>query len=323
MQSFGRRPAARRMPPIRPLPAAAVVLASLLLATSAFVVYRLWPLTDRAAAVITGSGPHPVAGGGTPPGGSGIPALYAGPAGGRPAGVAVRSGVVVDASTGRVLWSHRGRRPEAIASLTKLMTALVVADRRRGLDRPFPVTPAMTGAPGYTLGLAPGEHVTVRKMLAAALVASANDAADALAVHRAGSVKGFVGLMNARAHAMGLRSTRFSNASGIVDAGNHSSAWDIAALSLRVLRKPLLAGLVATKAYPAGPTTSYVNRNRLLWTYSGAIGIKTGQTAASGNCVAVAARRHGRTVLAVLLDVHGDEFTAAARALGWGFRHDR
>jgi serine-type D-Ala-D-Ala carboxypeptidase (penicillin-binding protein 5/6) len=322
MQSFGRRPGARRLPVIRPLPALGVVLASLLVVTSAFVAHRLWPLTDRAAGVITASGPHP------PPGGSpsvtgGPPPLYAGPVGGKPAGVAARSGVVVDAVTGRVLWAHRARRPAAIASLTKLMTALVVSERRHGLDRPFRVTPAMIGAPGYTLGLAPGDRVTVRRMLAAALVASANDAADVLAIHRAGSVAAFVRLMNARARALGLRSTHYSNASGIVDAGNHSSAWDVAALSLRVLRRPLLARLVATKAYPAGPTTSYVNRNRLLWTYTGAIGLKTGQTTAAGNCIAVAARRGGRTLVAVLLDVRGDEFTAAARSLSWGFRHDR
>jgi D-alanyl-D-alanine carboxypeptidase (penicillin-binding protein 5/6) len=80
--------------------------------------------------------------------------------------------------------------------------------------------------------------------------------------------------------------------------------------------------MVRAKAYTAGATASYVSRNTLLWHYRGAIGIKTGQTTAAGNCIAAAARRKGRTVVVVLLHVDGDEFATAGRLLGWGFRHD-
>ena len=80
--------------------------------------------------------------------------------------------------------------------------------------------------------------------------------------------------------------------------------------------------MVGAKAYSAGPTSSYVSRNTLLWDYRGAIGIKTGQTTAAGNCIAAAARRGGRSVVVVLLHVDGDEFATAGRLLDWGFRHD-
>jgi len=128
--------------------------------------------------------------------------------------------------------------------------------------------------------------------------------------------------MNTTAAGLGLADTHYSNPSGIFDAGNHSSAWDVADLSRHVLQRPLLRSLVGHKAYQAGVAV-YVNRNRLLWSYRGAIGIKTGSTTAAGNCLAVAAERRGRTVIGVLLHVRGDEFAAARRLLTWGFRHDR
>jgi serine-type D-Ala-D-Ala carboxypeptidase (penicillin-binding protein 5/6) len=317
MQSFGRRRRPRRLPPVRPLPAIAVVVTSALLATAVFVTHRLWPLTDRAAGAIDAPGLTSPAAGGSGP--APKVELVAGPPAGRPKRVRARAAIVVDRASGRVLWQRGAHRRLPIASLTKLMTALVAVDRRP--DASFRVTPAMTGVPGYTLGLSAGDRVTERRMLAAALIASANDAANALAVHHSGSVARFVRRMNAEAHTMGLHDTHYSNPSGIYDTGNDSSAWDQATLSLRVLEQPLLRRMVGAKAYTATPTASYVSRNNLLWDYRGAIGVKTGQTTAAGNCIAAAARRKGRSIVVVLLHVDGDEFGTAARLLDWGFRH--
>jgi D-alanyl-D-alanine carboxypeptidase len=238
-------------------------------------------------------------------------------------GLRAAAGILVDSASGSVLWGHEVHRRLPIASLTKLMTALVAlpADPAR-LDHPFAVTPAMVGVPGNSISLRAGQVVTPRKMLAAALIASANDAANALAVHAAGSLPKFVARMNAEASALGLSDTHYSNPSGIVDHGNHSSAWDVADLSRHVLQKPFLRRLVGQRAYQSG-NDLFVSRNRLLWSYHGAIGVKTGSTTAAGNCLAVAAVRHGRTLIAVLLHVRGDEFKAGARLLDWGFRHDR
>ena len=310
-----------RLPP----PAAiALLLVAVLAAGSGFVAYRLWPLTDRSAGVIAGpvaSGPR-TGGSGPPPTTPLLPLSAAQAARVRIRGVRAQAGVVVDGASGSVLWVHDAHRRMPIASLTKLMTALLALPRQSALDRSFVVTPAMVGVPGYTIGLQPGRRVTMRHMLAATLIASANDAANVLAVHRSGSLEAFVRAMNANAARLGLADTRYSNPSGIFDAGNRSSAWDVADLSRQVLERPLLRSLVGQKAYQAGAAV-YVNRNRLLWSYPGAIGIKTGSTTAAGNCLAVAAVRHGKTVIGVLLHVRGDEFAAARRLLDWGFRHDR
>jgi len=225
--------------------------------------------------------------------------------------------IVVDAGSGRVLWNHRPHAHRAIASLTKLMTALL--SERGGINRRFVVTPAMTGETGYTIGLRAGSKVSVHDMLAAMLIASANDAADALAVHTAGSVKAFVRQMNHEARKLKLSDTHYSNPSGIVDAGNHSSAWDVADLSRQVLAVAPLRRLVSSKFYRPATGAPYVNRNELLWTYPGAGGIKTGQTTLAGNCLAASATRGGHTLIAVELGVHGSEFAAAARMLDWGF----
>ncbi len=300
----------------------AMSIAATGLAVAGFLAWRVWPLTDTSAGVIppsaVSSPSTPVAPNGAAP----LPALFATAVVDKRLAVHAEAALVVDAATGRVIWELHPHQKLPVASLTKLMTALVVMHSAPRLDRSFPVTHGMLGVPGYTIGLRAGQPVTVRKMLAATLVASANDAADVLAVHRAGSVHAFVRLMNDWAHRLGLADTRYSNPSGIYDTGNHSSAWDVAQLSRLFLQVPELRSIVGRRLYTTGPTTGYVSRNRLLWTYSGAIGIKTGSTTAAGVCLAAAATHHKRTLVAVILHAHGNAFVSAARLLDFGFRHD-
>ncbi|HEU0195364.1 MAG TPA: serine hydrolase [Gaiellales bacterium] len=318
----GRR-RAPDLPRVSPWRVLAVLVVGVVLAAVGFLVWRVWPLTD------TGSGVVPetpaVSGGGH---GSQSPAHAAAPMDDARAskaaipGVRAAAGILLDARTGKVLWEHRAHAPLPVASLTKLMTALLAVGHG-GLDHPFTVTPAMLGAPGYTVGLTPGQRVTPRDMLAAALLASGNDAADALAVHSAGSIHHFVHRMNQRAAALGLADTRYSNPSGIIDAGNHSSAWDVASLSRTVLHQKVLRHLVRRPSYRARNGAVYLNRNPLVSTYLGAIGIKTGSTTAAGQCLAAAARQRHRTLIAVLLHARGDPAAGAATLLDWGFAHDR
>lgn len=321
MQAGRRRP--RRALPVRWWWVALGVLLLVPVVAVGVVLWRVLPLTDTGAGVIppsalTGVAPSPSTGGTSPA----VP-LDGSHASQRPIrGVGVAAGIVVDAGSGRVLWEHRPHAQRPIASLTKLMTALLAS--KGNLQRRFTVTRPMTGELGYTIGLRAGEHVRVRDMLAAMLIASANDAADALAVHHSGSVKAFVRLMNHQARRMKLGDTRYSNPSGIIDTGNHSSAWDIASLSRFVLARSALRALVGAKQYqPAGGGAPYVSRNTLLWNYPDAIGIKTGQTTLAGNCLAAAAVRGGHTLIAVLLAARGDEFASAERLLDWGFHRDR
>ena len=316
MQAGPRR--RRRLPAVSPL-RAVLVIALVVLVAAAVVVWRVLPLTDRSAGVIppsalTGVVPQ------TPGNGTGAvtsPLRAAGASTRALPGVHVAAGIVVDAGSGRVLWSHRSHAHRPIASLTKLMTALL--SERGGINRHFVVTPAMTGETGYTIGLHAGSKVSVHDMLAAMLIASANDAADALAVRRSGSIAAFVGLMNHQSRRLHLSDTRFSNPSGIIDTGNHSSAWDVADLALRLLQQPPLRKLVRLKVYTPASGGDYVSRNQLLWTYPDAIGIKTGSTYLAGDCLAAAATRGGHTLIAVELGVRGSEFAAASRMLNWGF----
>jgi serine-type D-Ala-D-Ala carboxypeptidase (penicillin-binding protein 5/6) len=300
---------------------AAALVAVLLVAIGAGVaLWRLLPLLDHGAGTIPPSALTGVA----PPqgghGGGGLAPMSAAGASRKPIpGVTAAAAIVVDAESGRVLWARHAHSRRPVASLTKLMTVLL-AERAGGLNRSFTITPAMTGEQGYTIGLRAGQRVTVRDMLAATLIASANDAADALAIRRSRSLTAFVSLMNHEAHRLRLSDTHFSNPSGIIDTGNSSSAWDMADLTRRLLNRPALRKLVGLKVYRRSDGGTFVSRNTLLWTYPNAIGVKTGSTTLAGDCLAAAASRNGHTVIAVVLGAHGDQFDEGAKLLDFGFR---
>ena len=237
---------------------------------------------------------------------------------------APRAALLFDVDSGRVLWRRRPTRVLPIASLTKIMTALVAADRLPPGSR-VPVTRQALRYRGSGVGLLPrGKAVDVEPLLYGLLLPSGNDAAIALAQGAAGSVPRFVALMNARARAMGLLCTRFSTPSGYRDAGNHSCAGDLAALARALLREPRLARIVrrrwAALRFPIRGGKLYLyNHNPLLsMGYPGTTGVKTGWTRAAGSCL-VATARHGRRHLGVVL-LHGtDTGTQARRLLDRGF----
>jgi len=217
------------------------------------------------------------------------------------------AGLLFDLDTGEVLWR---RNPEAvlpIASLTKMMTALLVVQRAPA-DAKVKVTKEALAYKGSAVGVLPkGKRVKLETLLNGLLLPSGNDAAIALAQRVSGTVARFTGLMNRQAAAYGLRCTRFSSPDGFVDAGNHSCASDLAALARAVLDEPRLARIVkrrqAIMPFPIkGGRIWLYNNNPLLRTgYPGAIGVKTGYTDAAGHCLVAAARRGGRRLGVVLL----------------------
>ena len=239
------------------------------------------------------------------------------------------AGLLFELDTGRVLWRRKATRVLPIASLTKMMTALLVAELvpRRGRVR---ITPETLRYRGSGVGLLPrGRLIDVETMLHGLLLVSGNDAAIALAQRAAGgSVRRFVRLMNLRARAMGLTCTHFSTPSGIRDAGNHSCAGDLAALARAVLRTPRLARIVRRRSavlrFPIKGGKLYLyNTNPLLRSrYRGATGVKTGYTVAAGRCLVATARRGARKLGVVLLDAR-DPGRQARRLLDRGFRADR
>ncbi len=244
----------------------------------------------------------------------------AGRAAGQPQ-VAARAFVLLEAHTGQVLARRQADLPWPPASTTKILTALLVVE---SLEPGTWVTVSRRAAAlrsGAAVGLRAGERRTVEELLYAMLLASANDAAVALAEAAAGSVEAFVDRMNRRARQLGARSSHFTNPHGLWDPQHRATAYDLALLARAALANPRVAAAVATReyAFPGafGPQR-LVNRNRLLFTYPGANGVKTGWVGPSGPCLVASARRGSRTLVAVLLDSPA-VFEEAARLLDFGF----
>ncbi len=239
------------------------------------------------------------------------------------------AGLMFDVDTGRVLWRHNPTKVLPIASLTKMMTALVVVDRVPDGAK-VRVTKQALAYQGSGVGVLPrGKWIGVNTMLHGLLLPSGNDAAIALAQRAAaGSVKRFVRLMNERARAMGLLCTRFNTPSGIEDNGNHSCASDLAAIGRAVLREPRLARIVRRRSavlpFPikGGRLYLYNNNPLLRQGYPGTTGLKTGYTDAAGHCLVATARR-GPVKLGVVLLHSPDTGKQATQLLNRGFKAER
>jgi D-alanyl-D-alanine carboxypeptidase (penicillin-binding protein 5/6) len=218
-----------------------------------------------------------------------------------------RSGLLFDLDTGEILWRREPTRILPIASLTKMMTALVVASREPP-DAKVLVTKEALAYKGSGVGVLPrGKRIKLETMLNGLLLPSGNDAAIALAQRVSGTVAGFVAQMNARAAEMRLSCTQYSSPDGFEDAGNYSCAVDLAAEARAVLDAPRLARIVRRpKAFLPFPIKGgriylYNNNPLLRQGYRGTLGIKTGYTDAAGRCLVAAAHRHGRRLGVVLL----------------------
>jgi serine-type D-Ala-D-Ala carboxypeptidase (penicillin-binding protein 5/6) len=251
--------------------------------------------------------------------GLGVPASAT--AAGMPPAVKAKAVIVADGA-GEVLYEQNADREVAMASITKLMTALLTLERAR----PGAVVRVRGPAPSVgesTFNLRPGERLRVRELLTAALVQSANDAAYALAAYIGhGKVKRFVRLMNERAGELGLTHTHYARPDGLDARGQHSSARDTLALAREAMKNKLFRSIVRMRGGVVAGRRLYV-WNDLLRTYPGAIGIKTGHTDRAGWSEVAAARRKGETMYAIL-------FGGPSRArrnrdlqalLDWGFTH--
>lgn len=236
------------------------------------------------------------------------------------------AGLLFDVGTGRVLWRLHPNRQRPIASLTKMMTALVV-DARIAAGRKVRISRRALNTTGSAVGLfRSGTRIGVSTLLHGLLLPSGNDAARALAEGAAGgSISRFVRYMNEEAARLGLRCSRFATPSGLEDAGNHSCAADLAALARAVLRSPRLAAIVARRQavlrFPTKGGRLYLsNHNPLLQNrYRGVTGVKTGYTDAAGSCFVATARRGSVELGVVLLD--SPDIDAQARELlDRGFR---
>lgn len=237
------------------------------------------------------------------------------------------SGVLVTAD-GRELWSRAADAQRAMASTTKIMTAVVVLESVDDLDERVRVTGAADAVGESEAGLLPGESYTVRSLLEAMLVHSGNDAAAALAEHVAGSQPAFVELMNAKAQELDLKETRFANPHGLDEPGHHTSARDLATLARYALQIPefrRIVGMPSMTLAGGRGERRFENSNKLIGRYPGATGVKTGWTNKAGYCLVASAERDGVSLVCVVLGTRSESerFAEARALLDWGFAHYR
>ena len=218
-----------------------------------------------------------------------------------PGEYAARAVLVADGPTGEILYEEDADRRVAIASITKLMTALVTLERAKPAET-VKVRSSAAAVGESTIGLESGERLRVRDLLAAALIQSANDAAFALAAHVGkGSVGRFVRLMNAKARELGLDDTSFTRPDGLDARGHYSTARDVLVLARAAMKEPVIRRLVRLRTAEIAGGRTLSTWNDLLGRFRGVLGVKTGHTDRADWCQVAAARRDGATVYAVVL----------------------
>ncbi len=236
-------------------------------------------------------------------------------------GISAECAVLAD-SCGRVLYARNAQRQHGIASTTKIMTAYVALERLDP-DAEVTVSPLAVGIEGSSVYLRAGEVLTVRELLYAVMLQSANDAAAALAIAACGSVDAFACAMNEKAAALGMRDTHFTNPHGLPSDDHYSTAADMAILTAHALNLPAFREIVSMRRatirrQDSTAMSALVNHNRLLFSYPGAVGVKTGFTKSSGRCLVSAAERDGVLLVAVTLNAP-DDWRDHAALLDYGF----
>lgn len=209
-----------------------------------------------------------------------------------------------------MLYEENKDERRLMASTTKIMTALLTLEEME-LDKPFVVDPKAIRTEGSSMGLLPGDTVTLRTLAYGMLLSSGNDAANAAAVRISGSIPLFVKRMNERAKELGLRNTSFQTPSGLDADGHYSSAYDLAVLASEALKNPLFAEICSqSTAKVSFGNPSYdrwlSNHNRLLKTLPGATGVKTGFTKKAGRCLVSSAERNGVSLICATLSCSDD-----------------
>lgn len=220
--------------------------------------------------------------------------------------LSARAYIAVDVDTGEILVARRERQRLPIASLTKMMTALLVIEAGELGKKAQAPAEAVRVEPNLE-GLREGRWYVRKQLLFSALLESTNDTVVTLAYDAGrGSLSRFYGMMNARARELGMTDTTYRSPSGLNDDTNLSSARDQVIIAREALENPVFAAMVRTRVKrvswpPPTYAKEWVNHNKMLWTYEGTYGVKTGYTTRAGGCLAVAVRRGGHSVIAVVL----------------------
>ena len=234
--------------------------------------------------------------------------------------------VLMEFSTGEVLFEKNPHEVRPCASITKVMTLLLVFEAIDSgalhYDDMLTASAHAAGMGGSDIWLKEGEQMTVDDLIKACVVMSANDAAVVLAEAVAGTEEAFVERMNARAAELGMAETVFKNCNGLDEDGHVTSAYDVAVMSRALMQhEKIFDYTLIWIDYVRGGETQLVNTNKLVRSYNGIKGLKTGTTSAAGSCISAAAERNGMTLIGVVLGAANtnDRFSAAASLLDYGF----
>ncbi len=238
--------------------------------------------------------------------------------------VTARSAVLIEATTGTVVYGKNERMRMHPASTTKIMTALLAIELG-DTESTVKVSGKAAGIGGSSLWLRKGQQMKLGDLIRGTMLRSGNDGCVAIAEHIAGSEKDFVRMMNLKARKLGAMSTRFANPHGLTEPNHYSTAFDLALMARYGLKYPLFADIVSTREAEVTLTQGeseekrkLANTNWLLWSFEGADGVKTGTTAAAGYCLVASATRNGVQFISVVLDSDA-RWSDSARLLSYGF----
>lgn len=237
--------------------------------------------------------------------------------------VSAKSAVLMDQDTGEIFFAKDENTRRPMASTTKIMTALLTLESAAADNRVVTVTNEMVRVEGSSMGLLPGNQLTLKSLAAGMLTVSGNDAANSAAIALSGSVSAFAERMNHRAQELGLKDTHFVTPSGLDNDEHYTTAHDLALLAAAAMKNPDFAAIAGSKQYNVsfvtpGQTRRFTNHNKLLSMYSGCTGVKTGFTKKSGRCLVSTAEKDGVRLVAVTLNAPGD-WEDHEKMLDYGF----
>ncbi len=243
-------------------------------------------------------------------------------AGAEIAGVKTSACSLVEVESQRVLYSENGDKQLPMASTTKIMTALVAIEKGNLTDT-VTITRESAGTEGSSIYLEVGETLTLEELLYGLMLHSGNDAAVAIAIHVGGSVPGFCEMMNQKARELGANGTNFVNPNGLPASGHYTTANDLAKIAAAAMRNEQFKKIVGTASITIPHDgrdwdRALSNKNRLLYSYEGANGIKTGYTKAAGRCLVGSAEQNGMQLVSVVLNC-SDMYNDTAAILDYGF----
>ena len=213
---------------------------------------------------------------------------------------------LMEAGTGRVLYSQNSQEKLAMASTTKIMTAITAIENAKDLDEVFEISPKAVGVPGTSIYLRKGEKMTLRQLLYGLMLVSGNDASVAIGEKVGDGIDNFVQMMNDLALKIGATNSHFDNTHGLDSKTHYTTAYDLALITSYALKNPLFKKIVSTKnikiVSDQGKTRYLKNKNKLLNSFQGCNGVKTGFTDDAGRCLVSSAERNGMQIVCVVLN---------------------